>query len=70
MYHRRAAPPVSYTHLDVYKRQAQAKDDGMGEFISCDDLMARSGVGKSVVDSLREAGALGDLPESNQISLF
>ena len=32
--------------------------------------MARSGVGKSVVDSLREAGALGDLPESNQISLF
>ena len=52
------------------KQLAQAKDDGMGEFISCDDLMARSGVGKSVVDSLREAGALGDLPESNQISLF
>lgn len=52
------------------KALAQAKEDGMGEFISCDDLMARSGVGKSVVDSLREAGALGDLPESNQISLF
>ena len=52
------------------KQLAQAKEDGMGEFISCDDLMARSGVGKSVVDSLREAGALGDLPESNQISLF
>ncbi|MGN0521890.1 MAG: PolC-type DNA polymerase III [Eubacterium sp.] len=49
---------------------ANAKNDGNGEFISCDDLMARAGIGKSVVDSLREAGALGDLPESNQISLF
>lgn len=47
-----------------------ARDDGNGDFISCDDLMARAGVGRSVIDSLREAGALGDLPESSQISLF
>lgn len=52
------------------KALANAKNDGMGEFISCDDLMARSGVGSAVVEALREAGALGDLPESNQISLF
>lgn len=38
------------------KQLAQAKDDGMGEFISCDDLMARSGVGKSVVDSCARRG--------------
>jgi DNA polymerase-3 subunit alpha (Gram-positive type) len=52
------------------KSIAQSRDDGNGEFMSCDDLMARAGIGKSVVDSLREAGALGDMPESNQISLF
>lgn len=52
------------------KALADAVHDGSGEFISCDDLMARAHIGASVVDSLRECGALGDLPESNQISLF
>lgn len=49
---------------------ADAVNDGNGEFLSYDDLMARAGIGKSVVDALCEAGALGDMPESNQISLF
>lgn len=49
---------------------AQAREDGSGEFISCDDLMVRAGIGSSVVESLRQAGALGDMPDSNQISLF
>lgn len=49
---------------------AKAREDGGGDFLSYDDLMARAGVGRSVVDSLYEAGALGDMPESNQISLF
>ncbi len=48
---------------------ANARDKG-GEFMSCDDLMARAGIGKSVVESLKETGALGDMPESDQISLF
>ncbi|MCH5317097.1 MAG: PolC-type DNA polymerase III [Eubacterium sp.] len=48
----------------------EAVNDGSGEFLSCDDLMARAHVGSAVVDSLRECGALGDMPESNQISLF
>ncbi len=52
------------------KAIAQSRDDGNGEFMSYDDLMARAGIGKSVVESLKEAGALGDMPESNQISLF
>ncbi len=47
-----------------------AVHDGDGDFISCDDLMARAHIGSSVVDSLRECGALGNLPDSNQISLF
>lgn len=49
---------------------ANARKDGNGEFISCDDLMSRAGIGKSIIESLREAGALGDLPASSQISLF
>lgn len=52
------------------KSLADAVNDGSGEFISCDDLMARAHIGSSVVESLRECGALGNLPESNQISLF
>jgi DNA polymerase-3 subunit alpha (Gram-positive type) len=41
-----------------------------GEFISQDELVARSGVSKAVVEALREVGALDGLPESSQISLF
>ena len=48
---------------------ANARDTG-GEFISYDDLMARAGIGKSVVEALKEAQALGDMHEQNQISLF
>lgn len=51
------------------KAIAKARDEG-GEFMSYDDLMARAGIGKSVVDALKEAGALGDMHEQNQISLF
>ena len=41
-----------------------------GKFISQDDLAARAGVSKAVLEALREVGALGDLPESSQTSLF
>lgn len=49
---------------------AKACADGNGPFISCEDLMLRAGIGKSVVESLEEAGALGGLPQSSQMSLF
>lgn len=52
------------------KQIAAAVNDGAGDFISCDDLMARAHIGQSVVDSLKQCGALGNLPDSNQISLF
>ena len=39
-------------------------------FVAADDLANEPGVGNSVVDALRAAGALGDLPESKQISFF
>ncbi len=40
-----------------------------GECISQDELISR-GVGKSIVQTLQDCGALGDLPESSQMSLF
>lgn len=41
-----------------------------GEFISCDDLQNRSGISKSVVESLSALGALGSLPATSQMNLF
>ena len=44
-----------------------AKD---GPFLSRDDFRDRTKVSKTVVDMMAELGLLGDLPESNQLSLF
>ena len=49
---------------------AQAVERNPNGFVASDDLANEPGVGKSVVDALRNAGALGDLPETTQISLF
>lgn len=44
-----------------------AKD---GPFLSKDDFRSRTKVSKTVVDLMADLGLLGDIPESNQISLF
>ena len=41
-----------------------------GPFISRDDFWNRTKVPKTVVEKMHDMGLLGDLPESNQISLF
>ena len=41
-----------------------------GPYISVDDLQSRSKVSKAVIEMLSEAGALKDLPESSQMTLF
>lgn len=46
-----------------------ARESG-GEYISIDDLQARSKVSSAVVDALRVVGALSALPESSQTTLF
>ena len=44
-----------------------AKD---GPFISKDDIAGRAKVSRSTLDVMGELGLLGDLPESNQLSIF
>ena len=46
-----------------------AKIRAEGPFASRDDMVRRK-VSKSVVEMLRECGALGDMPASSQVSLF
>ena len=41
-----------------------------GEFLSKDDLRQRAKIGQSAIDKLSELGILGDMTESNQLSLF
>lgn len=50
-------------------KQLQQAGTG-GNYLSVDDLAQRSGVSKSVIEILRDAGALEDLPASSQITLF
>lgn len=47
---------------------AEAAKDG--PFLSKDDFRQRTKVSKNVVDLLSDLGILGDIPESNQLSLF
>ena len=44
-----------------------AKD---GPFLSKDDFRSRTKVSKTVIELMADLGLLGDIPESNQISLF
>jgi DNA polymerase-3 subunit alpha (Gram-positive type) len=39
-------------------------------FISVNDMKARSKINKTAVEALTASGALGGIPESNQISMF
>ena len=49
---------------------AKARNDGGAEFSSIEDFAIRAGAGKSTVDLLKSCGAFGDLPDSDQMSLF
>ncbi len=47
---------------------AAARDEG--PFTSIEELRSRAGVTKTVIEALREHGALAELPETGQMSLF
>lgn len=51
------------------KALAQGRE-GVDHFISIDDFQLRTGASSAVVTALKDAGALKDLPDTAQISLF
>lgn len=55
---------------EIAAKNIAAARDRNNPFISQEDLRLRTGISKTVVECLAEMGALGDLPETNQINLF
>ena len=41
-----------------------------GDFISKEDFGAQAGVSKTIIETLSDMGVLGELPDTNQISMF
>ncbi len=67
---RLAFSSLNGTGENAARALAAARDDGEGEFMCVDEFQRRAGVSSSVITALREAGALADLPDTMQISLF
>ncbi len=64
-------PP--FTSIDgMGEKAAEAVEEAAkdGPYLSKDDFRQRTKASQTVIDSMGELGLLGDLPESNQLSLF
>ena len=61
---------ISGVGKNAAKSIFDAVHDSDGDFISCDDLMAKAHIGANVIESLKQTGALDDIPNHRQISLF
>ncbi len=63
-------PYASIDGVGATAAQALEKAAKQGGFVSIAEFAQTAGVSAPVVESLKGVGAFGDLPESNQISLF
>ena len=61
------APVIGILGIVSHRAKVAAKE---GKFLSKDDFRDRTKVSKTVIDLMDDLGILGDLPESNQLSLF
>ena len=63
-------PFAALKGLGTAAATALAEAGKQGPYISADDVSARSGVGKGVMELLEATGALGDLPKTSQMTFF
>lgn len=61
---------TSIVGLGASVAEAIAFEGKRGPFISCQDFRDRTRASGTVTDKLKELGILGDIPESNQMSIF
>lgn len=47
-----------------------AEGGKQGEYLSVEELKLRTGISTAVIETLKESGALADIPESSQMTLF
>lgn len=50
--------------------EALVEEAAKGKFMSRDDIRQRAKVSQTTIDTMAELGLLGDLPASNQLSIF
>ena len=68
---KRLLPPLNaLPGLGAKAAQQIAEARVGGPFRSQEDVMTRAHVGKSTMDIFRQCGCLGDLPETDQVTLF
>ena len=64
-------PPLSSIEgMSDKAAEAVEAASGQGPYLSRDDFRQRTKVSKTVIDLMNDLGLFGDLPESNQLSLF
>ncbi|OEG00438.1 PolC-type DNA polymerase III [Vulcanibacillus modesticaldus] len=59
---------ISGIGINAAKNIVKAREEG--EFLSIEDMQLRAKASKTVIEMLEEHGALKDLPNTNQLSLF
>ena len=63
-------PLVALQGVGINAAKNIAEEAKNGEFLSMEDMRMRAKATKTVIEAMKEHGCLGDMPETNQLSLF